>query len=142
MTRNFPSIYGFSIENIRLKIEFYDSIGFHFLAIVSPKNLMQSSSLSFARYMFLTENGISMDETNYKILFYELKTFEKKYGVKNEDLLAKYDYEKYLEEKSTQELGKESKEALEDTPYIDATEREIAIEERNLANQTNEEHRW
>ena len=95
MTKNLPSIYGFSIENIKQKIEFYDSIGLHSLAIVAPKNLMQSTKLSYARYMFFKEKGIVIDETNYNKLFVNQKQFEKQYGLTKNEILQKYPYEEW-----------------------------------------------
>lgn len=95
MTKNLPSIYGFSIENIKQKIEFYDSIGLHSLAIVAPKNLMQSTKLSYARYMFFKEKGIVIDETSYRKLFVNQKQFEKQYGLTKNEILQKYPYEEW-----------------------------------------------
>ena len=95
MTKSLPFIYGFSIENIKQKIEFYDSIGLHSLAIVAPKNLMQSTKLSYARYMFFKEKGIVIDETNYRKLFVGQKQFEKQYGLTKNEILQKYPYEEW-----------------------------------------------
>ena len=57
MTKSLPTIYGLSIDNIKQKIDFYDSIGLHELAINDTKKLMQSVSLSYARYMFYKEKN-------------------------------------------------------------------------------------
>ena len=95
MTKSFPQIYGFSIENIKQKIEFYDSIGLHSLVIVAPKSLMQSTKLSYARYMFFKEKGIVIDETNYNKLFANQKQFKKQYGLTKNEILQKYPYEEW-----------------------------------------------
>ena len=95
MTKSFPQIYGFSIENIKQKIEFYDSIGLHSLVIVAPKSLMQSTKLSYARYMFFKEKGIVIDKTNYNKLFANQKQFEKQYGLTKNEILQKYPYEEW-----------------------------------------------
>ena len=95
MTKSFPQIYSLSIENIKQKIEFYDSIGLHSLAIVAPKNLMQSTKLSYARYMFFKEKGIVIDETSYRKLFVGQKQFEKQYGLTKNEILQKYPYEEW-----------------------------------------------
>ena len=95
MTIGLPSILGSSIENIKQKIEFYDSIGLHSLAIVAPKNLMQSTKLSYARYMFFKEKGIVIDETSYRKLFMGQKQFEKQYGLTKNEILQKYPYEEW-----------------------------------------------
>ena len=99
MTKSFTSIYGFSIENMKQKIDFYDSIDMHELAVINPKLLMQSVNLSYARYSFYKDRGIDIDMNNYRKLFVEQKKFEKAYGITKKELLEKYDYNKYKEEK-------------------------------------------
>ena len=37
MTKSLPTIYNYSIDNMRQKIEFYDSIGLHSLIVTNPK---------------------------------------------------------------------------------------------------------
>ena len=126
MTKTLPSIYNLSIENMKQKIEFYDSINLHSLAVVEPKKLMQSVKLSYARYYFFMEKGIKIDETNYAQLFREQSRFEKRYGITKKELLEKYPYEPEqsskdsgAETKSTQELGEESKTTQLDVNGID-----------------------
>ena len=92
MTKSLPSIYGLSIENMKQKIEFYDEIGLHSLAVIDSKKLMQSTKLSYARYMFYKEKGITITEENYRKLFVGQKPFEKSYGVTKEEILKKYPY--------------------------------------------------
>lgn len=99
ITKSFPAIYSLSIENIKQKIEFYDSIGIHELAVINPKQLIQSVNLSYARYSFYKDRGIDIDIKSYKKLFIEQKRFEKAYGITKKELLEKYDYNKYKEEK-------------------------------------------
>ena len=144
MTIDFPGIYDFSTENLKQKIEFYDSINLHSLATKSPKDLMQSTALSYARYMFYKDNGISIDETNYKKLFASQKSFEKQYGIKKEELLTKYDYKEYMEslrmKKDTQQLGKETMEEQKDTPFLDDIEAQQAEQQRGLKNKTQEKN--
>ena len=99
MTKILPSIYGFSIENMKQKIDFYDSIDMHELAVINPKQLMQSVNLSYARYSFYKDRGIDIDMNNYGKLFVGQKNFEKAYRITKKELLEKYDYNKYKEEK-------------------------------------------
>ena len=130
MTKSLPAIYSYSIENIRQKIEFYNSINLHFLAVEDTKNLMQSTALSYARYMFYKERGITIDESNYGKLFISQKQFEKQYGISNKELIARYDYKKVLEDKekrrqglkSTQELGIETVEEQKNPTLLDKIE--------------------
>ena len=99
MTKSMPSIYSYSKENMKQKIDFYDSIGMHVLAVIDAKNLMQSVNLSYARYSFYMDKGFNIDIDNYKKLFIGQKQFEKSYGITKEELLKKYDYNKFKEEK-------------------------------------------
>ena len=99
ITKTFPTIYGLSIENMKQKIDFYDSINMHELAVVDSKYLMQSVSLSYARYMFYLSIGEEIDMTNYRKLFIGNKRFEKTYGVTKKEILDKYNYDEYLKEK-------------------------------------------
>ena len=99
MTKILPSIYGLSIENMKQKIDFYDSIDMHELAVINPKQLMQSVNLSYARYSFYKDRGIDIDMNNYRKLFVGQKDFEKAYRITKKELLEKYDYNKYKEEK-------------------------------------------
>ena len=101
ITKGLPSIYGLSIENIKQKIEFYDSINMHELPLVDAKMLMQSTALSYARYIFYKERGIEVTIDNYRKLFVENKTFEKTYGITKKELLEKYSYEQYLEKQNS-----------------------------------------
>ena len=99
MTKSLPQIYGLSIESMKQKIDFYDSIDMHELAVIDSKQLMQSVNLSYARYSFYKERGIDIDMNNYRKLFVGQKRFEKAYGITKKELLEKYDYNKYKEEK-------------------------------------------
>ena len=98
MTKTLPAIYSLSIENIKQKIDFYNLIGMHELAVIDAKNLMQSTNLSYARYSFYIDLGINIDMNNYRKLFINQKQFEKTYGITKEELLERYDYNKYKEE--------------------------------------------
>ena len=90
MTKTFPSLLGLSIENVKKKLDFYGDIGIGNVFINDTKNLMQSVELSYARYYFLYDKGIVIDESNYRKLFYNNKTFEKQFGVSKDYLLEKY----------------------------------------------------
>ena len=99
MTKILPAIYGYSIENMKQKIDFYDSIDMHELAVIDSKKLMQSVNLSYARYSFYKDRGIDIDMNNYRKLFVEQKKFEKAYRITKKELLEKYDYDKYEEQR-------------------------------------------
>ena len=99
MTKSFPPIYGLSTENMKQKIEFYDSIDMHELAVIDSKRLMQSVNLSYARYSFYIDRETDINMKNYRKLFVRQKQFEKAYGITKKELLEKYDYNKYKEER-------------------------------------------
>lgn len=89
---NYPAILNMSLEYIREKIEFYNSIGLHDVLIKDTSYLMTSLSLIYARYMFLKEKGITIDEKSYRKLFMHSKQFQKKYNVSSEELISMYPY--------------------------------------------------
>lgn len=99
ITKDFPDIYGLTIECIKEKIDFYNLIGMHEVAVKSPKYLMQSVRLSYARYQFYLSKGYSVDMCNYKDLFIGEKQFRRTYDTTKEYILEKYNYNEYLKNK-------------------------------------------
>ena len=93
MTKPLPQLFGYSEENIEGKLSFYNDINLLFIAINDTKKLMQSVELSYARYMYFKEHGITIDESNYIRLFYDNKKFSKQYGITKEELLERYKYD-------------------------------------------------
>ena len=98
---------------MKQKIEFYDSIGLHSIAVIEPRFLMQSTKLSYARYMFFKERGIDIDETNFRKLFQGQKQFEKQYGLTKEELLERYPYVDTQDPEETPKKGSENTEKQE-----------------------------
>ena len=74
------------------------------MTINDSKNLMQSINLSYARYKFYEERGIVIDINNYRRLFISKNSFEKIYKITNDELISKYNYDKYLEELNARTL--------------------------------------
>ena len=99
MTKDLPAIYGYSKKNMKQKKDFYDSIGLHELVSVDPKQLIQSVNLSYARYCFYKDKGIDIDMNNYRKLFVREDQFEKSNGITKQELIEKYDYDKYEEQR-------------------------------------------
>ena len=96
MTKQFPALYSLSKENIKDKIKYLRDIGLENIVINDTRQLMQSVSLTYARYEFLTkEKEILIDESNYRKLFCGETNFKKQYGVSKNMILKKYSYEKY-----------------------------------------------
>ena len=100
MTKTLPAIYSYSIENIKEKMDFYDSIDMHRLAVVDTKQLMQSVNLSYSKYMFFKDKHVNVSMDNYRLLFTGNKLFEKRYGISKEELIEKYNYEEYKEKEN------------------------------------------
>lgn len=92
MIINYSTILNSSFEYIREKIEFYNSIGLHDVFVKDTSYLMTSLSLVYARYMFLKEKGITIDEKNYRKLFRRSKQFQKQYNISSEELISMYPY--------------------------------------------------
>ena len=92
MIINYPAILNTSLEYIKEKIEFYNSIGLHSILIKDTSHLITSLSLVYARYMFLKEKDITIDEKSYRKLFMRSKQFQKKYNISSEELINKYPY--------------------------------------------------
>ena len=88
------------MDNIKQKLEFYKSINMEQIPIVHPKYLMQSVSLSYARYQFYKDRGKDITMDDYRGLFIGNKQFEKEYHITKSELLEKYNYEEYLKEKN------------------------------------------
>ena len=97
MTIGLPQLFGLSIEKIKERIEFYNSINIGEIVLFDSKQLMQSVELSYARYCFYTSFGVTIDINNYRLLFINEKQFERRYGVTKEQLLLKYQYKNNLE---------------------------------------------
>ncbi len=93
MTKTLPTLFSYSEENIEEKLSFYNDINLSFITINDTKKLMQSVELSYARYMYFKERGITINESDYIRLFYDNKQFTKQYGVTKEELLEIYKYD-------------------------------------------------
>ena len=52
MTKSLPSLYSYSEENIKLKVEYLRKINLEFIVKEDSKNLMQSIALTYARYEY------------------------------------------------------------------------------------------
>ena len=98
MTYELPQIYGLTIENLKQKIFFIRKIGLEHTIIKYPKYLMQSIDLTYSRYCYLKDRGISISGGNDKTIFKGEKQFSKQFGVSKTEILQKYSYKKYVEE--------------------------------------------
>lgn len=70
MTKQLPALFGYSIDNIKRKINFYKSINLENIVLEDTKLLMQSVTLSYARYRYLKSREIIVNINSYSRLFY------------------------------------------------------------------------
>jgi len=92
MTKQLPALFGLNQENIDKKMEFYNQLDLGFIIIYDTMKLMQSVELTYARYRFLSDLGIIINDDNYLKLFYNQKIFSAQYGITNNELLNTYPY--------------------------------------------------
>lgn len=88
--KGYPAIGTISKDNTDTKLEFYNSIGLHNLAIISPKQLMQSVKLTHARREFYMSSGIVINIDNFRKLFLGEKQFIKMYNKTNKELIEEF----------------------------------------------------
>ena len=93
----FPVILGSTIENTNDKLNLYRKFGILNVIVNVPKRLIQSSSLSFARYYYLNSIGIEINEENAFLLFINESNFKKRFKISKKDLLEQFNYEGYLD---------------------------------------------
>ena len=96
MTKALPSLFGLSMKNIKQKINFYKSVNLENIILEDTKQLMQSATLSYARYRYLTIKGIKITKDNYVKLFYSQRSFKEIFGADNETLKRLYPFEEYI----------------------------------------------
>ena len=83
-------------------------------------------------YVLARPDYLEITDKSYNKLFINQKQFEKAYRITKVELLEKYDYEAYIQQKKTQDLGKETLEIQKDTPYIQQTEHAMNNQEQML----------
>ena len=98
---------------------------------------MQSTKLSYARYMFYKEKGITITEENYRKLFVGQKQFEKSYGMTKEELIKKYPYNENqtIDPIVVANILVSQEGVLDEIPQVD----EIEQKETNLSRLNNKE---
>ena len=96
MTKALPSLFGLGMENIKQKINFYKSVNLENIILEDTKQLIQSATLSYARYRYLTIKGIKITKDNYSKLFYSQRSFKEIFGADNETLKRLYPFEEYI----------------------------------------------
>lgn len=88
-----PSIIASAPDSLGRKLNFYNTIGISNRIKAKPIKLMLSLNLVYARYRFLSERGIIIDEKSSIKLFCNNKQFERVNGISKEALLNMYSYD-------------------------------------------------
>ena len=91
---NFPSIFSFSVQTLDEKLSYLDSIGLLGVVLIKPNQLIQSVSLTYARYEYLKSIGILVTMNNWKLLFMGEKDFVRHFKITSDELYSKYSYNK------------------------------------------------
>ena len=101
MTSVAPNLITSSVEMTKEKIEYLRYIGFGELLKRKPTILITGVATVYARYEFFKNHvpPIKIDETHHSNLFIDWKRFEKRFGITKQDLLKKYDYNLFKENK-------------------------------------------
>ena len=88
----------------RDKIEYLRSIGLGSIITKTPANLITSTATIFARYEFFKNRQppVKIDDEHYANLFISWRNFEKKYDIKKDDLLKKYNYSEFCNKQKTE----------------------------------------
>ena len=108
ITSTFPSYYDYSFEALDERFFLLETLNLHETVIERPYIIKQSPKLTYARYMYFLDNNISIAKNNRKIFLQE-KLFSKIYNITKEELLEKYDYQKFQEEKAKIFVNKQKK---------------------------------
>lgn len=66
--------------------------GLDCVVLGNTKYLMQSVNLTYARYEFLKDKNIIVNNDNYNLLFIGNNDFRKKFKIEKTELLEKYSY--------------------------------------------------
>lgn len=85
-----PSLLSSNSKTLSKKIELLLSLGLRKCILDNPSILMQGVPLTTARVRFFKEQGITIDETNYRRVFRNSVEFKARYGISNEDVLKLY----------------------------------------------------
>ncbi len=91
----YPTALANRTATVNEKMNFIVSIGLKKAIIDNPRNLIQSIDLTYARYLFLKDNGVFLNSENYTDLFRAEARFKKKYNITKAEILEKYSYEAY-----------------------------------------------
>ena len=94
ITKAFPNLFGLSLENIKEKIEYLRKIELEDIVLIDTKQLIQSISLTHARYEFYKNQNKDITITNYRLLFLDEKEFIKRFKITKQELTLIYPYEK------------------------------------------------
>lgn len=101
-----PQILGYSKENKEQKLYLYQKLDIKKHMIKRPKDMMQSTNLTYCRWLFL--NDINFYNDNPLKLFASQKQFKKQHGHSNIDIKEKYkdEFQKFSEDFDAEKVRK------------------------------------
>lgn len=97
--KNMPGLFSGDFSRHLGKIRFLREIELENVIFETPKNLIQSVELTYARYNFLKDIEEDISALDFSKLFYDNERFAKKFNKTREQLLEMYSYDEYLKEK-------------------------------------------
>lgn len=88
----YPGILTNSNEKIKEKINFYKDNNIEFIVCNDSRQLIQSIELTYARLEFFKNNGIIINNLNYRKLYITNQKFLKQYKITKDELIKQYSY--------------------------------------------------
>lgn len=99
-TKLYPGLIKMPKEELLAKNDLLNDLDLGVTFFDFPNQLVWSNNIIYARYMFLKDYGINLDKNNCQILFYNHKYFNNAFHITTEELLERYNYDDYLNNKS------------------------------------------
>ena len=82
-------MFDFSLQNVEDKIKYLISINLKGVIINASKQLMQSGSITYARYEFLKKKNLTSTPDDYYLLFSDEPYFSKGFHITKGELIKK-----------------------------------------------------
>ena len=94
ITRKVPNLFNYSRDKIEEKFNVLQKVGLEKEILTRPAYLIQGADLSYARASFLKDRKFIFDHKAFNILLMSSTDFERKFGIKNEEVKERYPLQK------------------------------------------------